>query len=138
MKMENQKQKPKEEKQGGKLAAVLIRNTTAASSDIRDALRMLRLHRKFSCNVMDNNKQTRGMLDKVKDYITFGEIDDDTFKLLEQKRGKKDSEGKLKKEFHLSPPRGGFERKGIKHSFEQGGALGYRASRMSALLKKMI
>jgi large subunit ribosomal protein L30 len=143
--METEKKKPNNEKPGsakptsyGRLAVVLVRNTTAANQIIRDTLTLLRLHKKFTCRVLDNNKLNKGMLTKVKDYTTFGEIDPETEKLLEQKRGKKDGEGKPRKDFHLSPPRGGFERKGIKHSFEQGGALGYRGTRMSDLIKKMI
>ena len=141
--METEKKKPNNEKPHaakptGKLAVVLIRNTTAANQIIRDTLMMLRLYKKCTCRVLDNNKLNMGMLNKVKDYTTFGEIDAETEKLLEQKRGKKDEKGKLRKDFHLNPPRGGFERKGIKHSFEQGGALGYRAARMSELIKKMI
>jgi large subunit ribosomal protein L30 len=138
--MENAKQQQKGDK-AGKLAVVLIRNTTEASSDIRDTLKMLGLDRKFTCRVLENNPRNKGMLDKVKDYTASGEIDAETEKLLEQKRGKrgkKGKEGKTRKDFHLSPPRGGFERKGIKHSFEQGGAIGYRGNRMAGLIRKMV
>ncbi len=123
---------------GGHFAAILIRNTTQADCKMRTTLKMLRLNKKFACVVVENNPVMKGMLTKVKDYITFGEIDDATLKTLEQKRGVKDSEGELKKHFHLHPPRGGFERKGIKHSFTQGGAIGYRGDKINALIKKMM
>ncbi|MBW2970579.1 hypothetical protein KY320_00300, partial [Candidatus Woesearchaeota archaeon] len=45
---------------------------------------------------------------------------------------------KLKPYFRLSPPRGGFERKGVKNSFKSGGAAGYRGSKMNELIKRMI
>ena len=122
----------------GKLAAVLIRNVTQADGKITDTLTMLRLRKKFACVVVDNTPVMKGMLTKVKDYITYGEIDTETLKTLEEKRGTKNKEGSLKKHFHLHPPKGGFERKGIKHSFTQGGALGNRGDKINKLLNKMI
>ena len=61
--------------------------------------------------------ETRGMAVKLKDYATYGNINDETYSLLVEKRGKKDKEGKIKNIFRLNPPRGGFERKGIKQPF---------------------
>jgi large subunit ribosomal protein L30 len=82
------------------------------------------------------------MIKKVKDYVTYGEIDDETEKLLVEKRGEKtkDKEGKevMKKFFRLSPPRKGFGRKGIKFAFSQGGALGYRGTKINDLIKRML
>ncbi len=44
----------------------------------------------------------------------------------------------LKTFFTLSPPRQGFERKGIKVPFSQGGVLGYRKEKINELLQRMI
>lgn len=44
----------------------------------------------------------------------------------------------LKPVFRLSPPRKGFERKGIKQPFTVGGAIGYRGEKINLLLKKML
>ena len=121
-----------------KVAAILIRNITGAGPTLRATLKMLRLHIKNTCIVLDNNKINMGMLSKAKDYIAYGEISAEVIKLLEDNRGNNDIDGNIKKHFHLHPPRGGFERKGIKHSFTQGGALGYRGSNMNKLIKKMI
>ena len=121
--------------------------------------------------MVPNAKPYLGMIAKVKDFITWGEIDKETFKLLLEKRGRlpnkqqltenyvkeklnftmvqfaenifnfknnlKDLPG-LKLFFKLSPPRGGFERKGTKHPYSMGGALGYRKEKISDLIKKMI
>jgi large subunit ribosomal protein L30 len=38
----------------------------------------------------------------------------------------------------LHPPRGGYERKGIKISFNLGGALGYRGDKINKLISKML
>lgn len=116
-----------------RMAVILIRNTTGSSGSIRDTLKMLRLHKKFACAVFNGDGAMLGMLEKVKDYTTYGEIDEATLKALQEKRGVKD-----KKDFHLHPPRGGFERKGIKHSFSQGGALGYRGAKINNLINKML
>jgi large subunit ribosomal protein L30 len=125
-------------KSGGKMAVVLVRNLTRASGVVKDTLRMLGLQKKFTCAVVEKNETMLGMLNKVKDYTTYGEIDEATLNLLQEKRGRKDAEGKLRRDFHLHPPRGGFERKGIKHSFTQGGVVGYRREKMNKLINKML
>ena len=45
---------------------------------------------------------------------------------------------KLKKYFRLNAPRKGFGRKGIKHPYQNGGALGYRGQAINELIKRMI
>jgi len=57
--------------------------------------------------------------------------------LMERTASMKDIEG-LKQFFKLQPPRGGFERGGIKKPYSMHGALGYRGDTINKLLKKMI
>ena len=57
---------------------------------------------------------------------------------LFQEKRKNISKNEKMMVFALSPPRGGFERKGIKASFSDKGALGYRADKINDLLKKMM
>jgi large subunit ribosomal protein L30 len=139
--MEAKKETPKHAEKGpnrgGKIAVVRIRNISKADRKIRETLRMLKLHKSHTCSVWDRTESILGMIDKAKDYVTYGEIDEETLKMLIEKRGKKGNEGKTR-EFHLNPPRGGFERKGIKHSFGQGGALGYRGKHINELIRKML
>ncbi len=52
--------------------------------------------------------------------------------------GKKLKELGIKPVFRLRPPKKGYERAGIKKSYTVGGALGYRASDINLLIKKMI
>ncbi|MBU2561306.1 MAG: uL30 family ribosomal protein [Nanoarchaeota archaeon] len=137
-KAEPAKAPAKEPAASGNVAVILIRNTTGASWALRDTLKMLNLHTKFSCSLFKKSGSILGMLKKAKGYITYGEIDGETEKLLEQKRAKKGSEKKAKMSYNLHPPRGGFERKGIKKSYAQGGVLGYRGARINELIKKMI
>lgn len=122
----------------GKIALVLIRGFIRMRKDIMATLYTLRLRRKHACVVIDDTPGNRAAAMKCKDYIAYGEISDETHKLLIEKRGRKGSDGKLKKFFSLNPPRGGFERKGIKNPFNSGGALGYRGMKMNELIRRMI
>jgi len=147
----------KEIKNTNQFAAVRVRGLTGVKTKIADTLNMLRLYKNNYCSVLPNNPIYMGMLKKAKDYITWGEIDDETFKMLVDKRGEEfngreaDSKGKIKyndfvvinnkkikKSFRLNPPRKGFGRKGIKNPFTSGGALGYRGEKINDLIKRMV
>jgi large subunit ribosomal protein L30 len=141
-----------------KIAVILIRGTIGLPNRVKDTLTMLNLYRKNYCTFLEDTPSIRGMLNKVKDYVTWGSVTEETIKLLFEKRGEEyteretDSQGKInykrkwfefngkkiKKYFRLSPPRGGFEKNGIKKTFIQGGALGHRKDKMNDLIKKMV
>jgi large subunit ribosomal protein L30 len=114
------------------LAIVLVRGMIGARQDIKDTVRMLNLERKFSCAIVEDSPVYKGMFHKIKDYATYGEITEETIKALDAKREKKNNH------YTLSPPKGGFERNGIKQPFTTHGALGYRGAKMNDLIKKMI
>lgn len=139
------------------LAAIRVRGLTMVRDRIQDTLNMLRLYKKNYCCVLPNNVVYAGMLKKVKDYITWGEIDEDTFNILISKRGEEfngreaDSKKKIKyndfmiinnkkikRYFRLNAPRKGFGRKGIKYPYQSGGALGYRGNAINDLIKRMV
>ncbi len=140
----------------GKLAVVLVRGMIDMNSSLKDTLRVLRLHHKNHCVVVADNPVSRGMIQKVKDYVTWGEISAETYDLLVAKRGqlfqarltdrlKKYSYAviehhgkKYKPYFALNPPIKGFGRKGIKVAFRAGGALGYRGEKINDLLQRMM
>lgn len=131
----------------GKVAVVLVRGMVKVVRPVKETLAMLNLHRKNHGVVIENTPAYHGMLIKVKDYVTWGEIDDATFAELVQKRGQlSDGRGKAlevngkkyKRYFALSPPRKGFGRKGIKRAFKIGGALGNRGEKMNDLVKRML
>lgn len=125
-----------------KIAVIRVKGETKLRKEIKDTLQILGLHKKFSCVVLDATPSIIGMVKKLKDYVTFGEINEGIFNLLKEKRGKKtkDKEGKViyKKFFRLSPPKGGFERKGTKVPFKVGGALGDRKEKINDLIKRML
>ncbi|MFH0870811.1 MAG: uL30 family ribosomal protein [archaeon] len=122
----------------GRIAIVLVRGFLHMTHDIRLTLYSLRLKQKNACTVVENAPRLRAAAVKCKDYIAYGEISEDTYNELVDKRGKKDVDGALKKYFLLHPPRGGFERKGIKVPFNSGGAIGYRGDKMNELIRKML
>lgn len=118
--------------QWGKIAVIRIKGIINIRKDVRDTLKMMNLHNKNYCVVLEGTPSNIGMIKKAKDFITWGEIDQETEKLLEKR------EEKGKKFFRLHPPKGGFERKGIKVPFKVGGALGYRKEKINNLIKRMI
>jgi large subunit ribosomal protein L30 len=120
------------------IAVIQIRGTINSKTEIKNTLKFLNLERKHACTVVPDTPNYLGMLNKVKDYVAFGEISDETNKKLIEKRGMKNKEGKLKPFFRLHPPKGGFERKGIKKTFKEGGVLGNRGKEMSKLVEKML
>lgn len=92
------------------------------------------------CVVVPKTPSMLGMIVKVKDYVTYGEIDKETLALLKKREetAMKDGKETPKKFFRLSPPKKGFGRNGIKRSFNIGGALGYRGAEINNLIKRML
>lgn len=155
--VKKEEKKPMAKQAGSKVAVILIRGKIDMNHQVKDTVKMLRLDRKHVCTVFDKNPSVMGMLRKVKDYTTFGVISDETLKLLIDKRGEEykgrvtDSRGKYqynkfievngkkyKNFFRLSPPKGGFESRGIKKPFTMGGVLGDRKEKIAELIQKMI
>ncbi len=139
-----------------KIAVVLVRGMVNVTQGVKDTLAMLNLSRKNTCIVVEDTPIYRGMIQKVKDYVTWGEVSDETFKAIVEKRGvefkgrENDSKKKYsykfievngkkyKPYFRLNPPTKGFGRKGIKMPFKLGGALGDRKDKMNDLIMRMI
>ncbi len=132
----------KTQESGKKLVVLLVRGTIGFSTEIKDTLKMLRLYKKNTCVLIPDTPSYKGMLIRIQSLVTWGEIDDSTLKELKEKREEKTKNHKgeeLSKLFYrLHPPRGGFERKGIKLPFKLGGALGYRGAKINDLIKRML
>lgn len=71
-----------------KLALIRLRSGIRARGEVRDTLAMLRLHRINHLVLIDDTPSYKGMVQKVKDYITWGEIDAETLAKLIRKRGR--------------------------------------------------
>ncbi len=77
------------------MAVVRIRGRVDIKPDIRYTLDMLHIRRKFWATIVPLTPSYRGMLHKVKDYTTYGEISRDTLIELLRNRGELTNGGKL-------------------------------------------
>jgi len=69
-------------------AVVRVRGTVNVRHDIKKTLEMLRLNRVNHCVVVEETPSYKGMLQKAKDYVTWGEIEKETLAELIRKRGR--------------------------------------------------
>ncbi len=69
-------------------AVIRVRGRTGVRWDIADTLKMLNLTRINHCVLIPDTPAYRGMLQKVKDYVTWGEIDEETLAKLIRSRGR--------------------------------------------------
>ncbi|HID26219.1 MAG TPA: 50S ribosomal protein L30 [Thermoplasmata archaeon] len=72
----------------GVYAAVRVRGSINVKTDVKKTLQMLRLTRVNHCVLIRDASSYRGMLNKAKDYITWGEINRDTLVDLLKSRGR--------------------------------------------------
>lgn len=77
------------------IAVIRIRGRVGVKPDIKRTLEMLYLRRKFWATLIPLTDSYRGMLHKVKDYSTHGEVDRDTLVTLLRERGELRDGGKL-------------------------------------------
>jgi len=69
-------------------AVVRVRGQADVNKDIRYTMGLLGLTRVNHCVVLPENPSIQGMLQVVKDYCTWGEIDEETLSALIRTRGK--------------------------------------------------
>ena len=81
------------------MAVVRIRGRVGIKPDIRYTLDMLRIRRKFWATIVPYTPSYRGMLHKVKDYSTYGEVDKETLVELLRYRGRLRQGGKITDEW---------------------------------------
>ncbi|MBR9682336.1 MAG: 50S ribosomal protein L30 [Candidatus Aenigmarchaeota archaeon] len=140
-------------------AVIRVRGLNHIRKPVKDTFTMLRLHRKMHCVLLEDTPINKGMIQKVKDWTTFGEINDDVLKAMIAKRGRKLGDVRLTPEevetvfqeiksgkkpkdtiikpvFRLTPPSGGFK-KSIKGHYPKG-ELGSRGDKINDLIKRMI
>ena len=150
------------------IAAIRIRGTTGVKADVASTMKMLRLNRINHAVIFDENPSYKGMLQKAKDYITWGEIKEDTLAKVISKRGRLPGGDKLTEEYlkentshktiedltkaifkgeklednGIKPVfRLHPPRKGYKNTkkaYNEDGSLGYRGQNMEELIKKML
>ncbi len=69
-------------------AVIRVRGTVNVNPDIKRTLQLMRLTRTNHCVLIEENPVSKGMLQVVKDYVTWGEINKETLVKLIQQRGK--------------------------------------------------
>ena len=151
-------------------AVIRVRGQADVNVNIRRTMELMNLTRVNHCVIVPENDVTKGMLQKAKDYITWGEVNESTLTDMIRIRGRlagdlaitdeylkantefatvadmakailesdykmKDVEG-AKAVFRLHPPAKGYE--GIKRSYRNGGALGYRGEAINELIARML
>ena len=137
------------------ICIIRITGRVGLNRDVNETLDRLRLRKKYSCVVIEPKKEYLGMVEKVRNFVAYGEIQDKDFeKLIEArgkaidsskkidaksvvegiKKGKKFQEMNLKPFFRLHPARKGMN---TKVHFPKG-ALGNHKNKINELLGKML
>ena len=82
------------------IAIIRLRGTSGLKPDVEYTLRLLRLTRRYTMSIYPSDTPgLKGMLQKVKDWVTWGEISIDTLKKTLQKRGRAPGNKKLTEEY---------------------------------------
>ncbi|MFA5405991.1 MAG: 50S ribosomal protein L30 [Candidatus Nanoarchaeia archaeon] len=145
------------------IAVIRVKGGFKIKSQFKRTMELLRLNDNNHCVLLQDNDVNKGMINKARSLITWGELDEATLKLLITKRGRLDGNkhvtlsekelntlvkdlmaGKkslidagIKPVFRLSPPKKGWDHGTIKLEYPRG-ALGPRGKEINIILKRMI
>lgn len=108
------------------ILAIQIKGTVDAPEKTKNALKQLKLGKRHQATILKDTDSTQGLLQKAKDYITYGKINQEAENQLENTE--------TGTTINLTPPSGGF--KNTKKHVKQGGSLGEREN-INKLLQKM-
>lgn len=81
------------------MLVIRIRGSASVNYKIEDTMKMLRLHKPNHCVIVNGNKSITGMLKKVKDYVAYGEVDEETLVRLLRYRGLLKGNKKISNDF---------------------------------------
>ena len=114
------------------IAIIRIKGRVGLKKDVKETLERLRIRRKYVCVVIEKpNKSQLGMIKSVRDFVAFGEINEETYNKLREVRGRKG-----KNFFRLHPPRKGIDSK--KHFGVKKGVLGDNKEKINDLIMRML
>jgi len=146
---------------------IRLRGRMGISPETIDTLNRLNVPAKNNASIVTDSPSIMGMVTKVADYVTWGEIDKGALAAVLEKRGRLPGDARLtveeikkigfdsfealaekilkegkipdpiKKTFRLTPPSGGFKKHITRH-IKSGGELGYRGAAIAELVAKMI
>jgi large subunit ribosomal protein L30 len=80
-------------------AVVQVRSVVNTRADIKDTLKMLRLHHINHCVMVPDTPAYMGMIRKVKDYVAYGEVDEKAVATVLSTRGRLTGNLKLTDEY---------------------------------------
>ena len=69
-------------------AVVQVRGVVNTNREIKDTLKMLRLHHVNHCVLVPDTPAYLGMIRKVKDFVAYGEVEPETLATLLRTRGR--------------------------------------------------
>ena len=127
------------------ILVIRISGMVKVPKSVSETLYRLRLRRKYSAILLEDDNQTRKLLHKVRSYVAYGKVDEKTLEKLISSRGQKtkNPEGKrflakkgLKPFLRLHPPRGGIDSK--KHFGVNKGVLGDNKDKIKELVERML
>ncbi|HLC92552.1 MAG TPA: 50S ribosomal protein L30 [archaeon] len=101
--------KKAQEAAGGMIAVIRIRGTAGVSGKIEQTLGMLRLHKSNHMAIVMNNMSMRKMVDKVKDFVAYGDISEQTLEAALEKRGLIEGNKRITPEFLKEKKFSGFD-----------------------------
>jgi len=78
---------------------VQVRGVVNCRKEIKDTLKMLRLHHINHCVLVPDTPAYLGMIRKVKDYVAYGEVEPEMLATILQTRGRLTGNGKLTDEY---------------------------------------
>lgn len=81
-----------------KLAVVRIGGNAQIKKELSDTLRILRLTRPNYCTLVENDSNHRGMLQKVKEIVTWGPVNLEVLEKLLREKGKFENDGSVSDE----------------------------------------
>ena len=116
------------------IAVIRIKGQVGLNKNVIETLDRLRLRRKYACVLVEPTPENMGMVKRLRDFVAFGEINEETKKELIKQRGKKDKDGNLKPFFRLHPARGGIK---SKVHFPKG-VLGDNKNKINELIGRML
>ena len=80
-------------------AVIRVRGTVNVHPDIKRTLELLQLTRVNHCVLLEENDVYKGMLQIIKDYATWGEVDKETLGKLIDSRGRLSGEKQITEEY---------------------------------------
>ncbi len=120
------------------ICVIRIRGQVKLKTEIAETFRRLKMMQKMNCIFIDEKDTVRmGMLQKLTDYVVFGEVDAALQKKILDARGVKDKDGNYKGYCRLHPPRGGFK-KSTKYTFNSGKGILGPNKEIAKLVERML